>query len=349
MHIPCFSRGEDCNRHGCVRPGILPASINVAPNSPSARAKARTVPAITPGPASGKSTRRKTAHSLAPSVRAACRSEGFTWSNAPSVVRYIRGNAITVAAITVAGHENAIESPTCSRARPMKLRLPKISRRKKPTTVGGSTKGRVRSPSIHALKAAAHVVHDPCRDHPQKKRGHGRSTSRSQRNDQRRRISRQDHGAASVYPFLVKIALAAALPETLQMCARHPDSRSSLPRPPGRRLAHAQIPARSHHANPAGDLCIGRIHKARIRVARFHESQHLANIFAQNELSLHLVVQVKGIQSLLRILPSGYARGIANRNNPNRSIGQPFGSQQLRIKRRNQDQRIVQNILPIPP
>ena len=136
----------------CVRPGMLPASIKVAPNSPRARAKARTVPAITPGPASGNNTRRKTAHSLAPSVRAACSNVGFTCSNAPNVVRYIRGNAITVAAMTVAGHENAIERPTCSSASPMKLRLPKISRRKNPTTVGGSTKGSVRRPSIHARR-----------------------------------------------------------------------------------------------------------------------------------------------------------------------------------------------------
>jgi hypothetical protein len=34
-------------------------------------------------------------------------------------------------------------------------------------------------------KAASHVVHDPCREHPQEKRGYGRSARRGQRNDER--------------------------------------------------------------------------------------------------------------------------------------------------------------------
>ena len=133
-----------------VRPGMLPASMSVAPNSPMARAKASTVPATRPGAASGTSTRRKTVHSLAPRVRAASSSVGFTCSNAPSVVRYMSGNATTVAAMTVAGHENTMLMPRCSSACPMGLRLPKRSSRKKPTTVGGSTRGSVRMPSIHA-------------------------------------------------------------------------------------------------------------------------------------------------------------------------------------------------------
>jgi hypothetical protein len=36
-----------------VSPGIMPAIITVAPNSPSARAKANTVPAASPRRASG--------------------------------------------------------------------------------------------------------------------------------------------------------------------------------------------------------------------------------------------------------------------------------------------------------
>ena len=53
-----------------VLPGILPASIKVAPNSPKALANARTVPAITPGQAKGSNTCQNTLHSEAPKVRA---------------------------------------------------------------------------------------------------------------------------------------------------------------------------------------------------------------------------------------------------------------------------------------
>ena len=136
----------------CVRPGMLPASMRVAPNSPRARAKASTVPAITPGAARGKSTRRRTPHSLAPSVRAACSSVGLTCSNAPRVVRYMSGKAMTVAAMTVAGQEKAMLMPSRSSAWPIQLRRPKMRSRKKPTTVGGRTSGRVRMPSIHARR-----------------------------------------------------------------------------------------------------------------------------------------------------------------------------------------------------
>ena len=42
--------------------------------------------------------------------------------------------------------------PICSSAWPIKLRLPSSSSRKKPTTVGGRTRGSVRRPSIHARR-----------------------------------------------------------------------------------------------------------------------------------------------------------------------------------------------------
>ena len=135
-----------------VRPGMLPASMSVAPNSPSARAKARTVPASTPGAAIGNSTLRKTRPSEAPNVRAASRSLGFTCSKAPSAVRYISGKATTVAAITVAGQEKTMVMPISDSARPMKLCRPKTSNRKKPTTVGGRTSGSVSRPSIQTRK-----------------------------------------------------------------------------------------------------------------------------------------------------------------------------------------------------
>src|SRR4028119_1432138 len=54
-----------------VTPGKLPAKVIVAPNSPSARAKQSTAPALMPGATSGSVTRRKTVQRDAPSVAAA--------------------------------------------------------------------------------------------------------------------------------------------------------------------------------------------------------------------------------------------------------------------------------------
>src|SRR5512140_1474955 len=88
-----------------VLPGILPASISVAPNSPMQRASERTVAAATPGHANGKVTVQNTRHSDAPSVRAASSKLGSTCSKAPRAVIYMMGNAITEAEMTVAGHE----------------------------------------------------------------------------------------------------------------------------------------------------------------------------------------------------------------------------------------------------
>src|SRR5690606_10719804 len=55
----------------CVRPWRLPAKVMVAPNSPSARAQVRTVPATSEGAIIGSVTRRITVQRPAPSVAAA--------------------------------------------------------------------------------------------------------------------------------------------------------------------------------------------------------------------------------------------------------------------------------------
>ena len=54
---------------------------------------------------------------------------------------------LAVAAITVAGHEKAILRPACSSNCPMTLRRPNNNSRKKPTTVGGKTRGNASKPS----------------------------------------------------------------------------------------------------------------------------------------------------------------------------------------------------------
>src|SRR5579875_96162 len=133
-----------------VFPGMLPASISVAPNSPRARANAKIVPARIPGQASGSDTRRNTRHSDAPKVRAACRSVRSSCSSAARTLKYISGNETTAAAITVAGHEKTTLAPKCSSKRPIGPCRPKSNSKINPTTVGGSTSGRRKIPSSSA-------------------------------------------------------------------------------------------------------------------------------------------------------------------------------------------------------
>ena len=95
-----------------VWPGMLPASINVVPNSPRARAKLRLTPATRPGIAKGSTIWRRIRPSLAPRLRA-------TWGRAPSICsrearaeRTISGKAATAELSTVACQLNTISKPT---------------------------------------------------------------------------------------------------------------------------------------------------------------------------------------------------------------------------------------------
>jgi len=79
-------------------------------------------------------------------------------------VRYINGKATTVEAMTTPTQVNTIWMPNWASHFPMPLALPKNTSRKKPTTVGGSTRGRVKTASqipapwrIHATFHAANI------------------------------------------------------------------------------------------------------------------------------------------------------------------------------------------------
>jgi hypothetical protein len=97
-----------------VLPGILPASMSVAPNSPSARAKARTSPARMPLRARGSVTSIAVRHSERPSVKAAFSSSRSTEAMAAAAVRTRSGKAITVAAMAAAYQVNATVKPVAS-------------------------------------------------------------------------------------------------------------------------------------------------------------------------------------------------------------------------------------------
>ncbi|OJH79874.1 MAG: hypothetical protein BSK19_06180 [Stenotrophomonas maltophilia] len=102
----------------CVRPGMLPATISVAPNSPIARANASSRPARIPRHASGRVMRKNTAASDTPSVRAACSNWPSTSSNAARAGLNTSGNDATAAAITAACQVNTRLMPNhdCNQA-----------------------------------------------------------------------------------------------------------------------------------------------------------------------------------------------------------------------------------------
>ena len=97
---------------------MLPATIKVAPNSPSARAKASNSPARMPRQASGSVTRKNTAASRRPSERAASSSCGSTVSNAARAALNTSGNDTTAAAITAACQLKISRMPKCCSSQP---------------------------------------------------------------------------------------------------------------------------------------------------------------------------------------------------------------------------------------
>ena len=127
----------------CVLPGIFPAIIRVAPNSPRALAPESTVPATILGQDKGRTIVKKILSSETPRVRATSKSVLSICWNAARVVLYINGNDTTMAAITVANQENIIFIPIEYRKFPKGLFFPKNNSKKNPTTVGGRIIGSV--------------------------------------------------------------------------------------------------------------------------------------------------------------------------------------------------------------
>src|SRR5450830_382969 len=113
----------------CVLPGMLPATIRVAPNSPSARTKPSSTPARIPRQASGKVTRKKMPISEMPSTRAACSSSPSTASKAARAGLKTSGKATTVEAITAPCQVKIRLMPKCSCSQ-----MPRVPRRPSSTS-----------------------------------------------------------------------------------------------------------------------------------------------------------------------------------------------------------------------
>ena len=141
---------------------MLPASIAVAPNSPKALAKERTPPDTSPGKALGRMIRQNIIQSVIPKERPASHRPGSICSRAALADLYISGKETTVAVMTVAIHVKAICRPNCSTKNlPTRRLVPRMYNSKNPTTVGGSTRGRVKIPSAIILTTSLFC----CRTH----------------------------------------------------------------------------------------------------------------------------------------------------------------------------------------
>ena len=111
-----------------VSPGMFDTKVMVAPNSPIALAKPSTIPASTPGSASGKVMVRNTRQGAAPNVPAACSSRRSTASIDKRIGRTSSGNDMMPQASAAPVQRNANTIPRWSASHaPTRPRLPNVS------------------------------------------------------------------------------------------------------------------------------------------------------------------------------------------------------------------------------
>ncbi|EET88201.1 hypothetical protein CcarbDRAFT_1318 [Clostridium carboxidivorans P7] len=143
----------------CVFPGIFPAIINVAPNSPKALAKDKTKPLIIPGKAIGSVTLKNTLSSLAPNVLAAFSQTLSIFMKAALQLWYIKGRETTKEAIQAAVKVKIrLLLKTLRIILPIKPYLPNITKRPYPTTEGGNTIGKIIKTSRTSLPLNSYLV-----------------------------------------------------------------------------------------------------------------------------------------------------------------------------------------------
>ena len=126
----------------CVRPGIAPATMMVAPNSPSAREN----PRIAPGDDAARRERQR--DRMQDAERSGAQRGGNVLEARIDLLDARRarcarraGKLITIMAITTAFHVKTTSMPAASSARPTGLRRPKIQSSTRPDATGGSTSG----------------------------------------------------------------------------------------------------------------------------------------------------------------------------------------------------------------
>lgn len=145
-----------------VRPGMKPATMMVAPNSPMERAKASRMPAMMPRLARGRVIFRNTWNRLPPRERAAASRWAGTSSKAVRRERTRRGKAMTARARTTAFQVKMTSMPKVESHEPMNPVFPKSLRRMRPVATGGMTRGSMARVSArvlpgHSLRARSHA------------------------------------------------------------------------------------------------------------------------------------------------------------------------------------------------
>ena len=195
----------------CVRPGILPASISVAPNSPSARANASTVPATTPGPASGNRIRAENLPLGSAQCSRRLQQLRIHLLHGPQrrPVHQRKGNHSSRNDRGRPGkhhrHANVLKQP------PYRAEAPKAKKQKESDYCWGKNQRQGQYAVDPVTQAAPHAVHRSRRKQAQEKcRRCGRARG-GQRDDERRWIDGQDHSSAMVNPRFTNMAFAGVL------------------------------------------------------------------------------------------------------------------------------------------
>src|ERR1700738_3876519 len=126
-----------------VIPGKFPPTISTTPNSPRVCAKLSTHAVTRPGHERGRITLKKVRDRLAPKIAEASSSFRSNDSKEAMSGCTAKGKLYRIEAITRPVKVNARVCPNSDcHNRPRNPRGPKASQTKKPSNVGGSTKGR---------------------------------------------------------------------------------------------------------------------------------------------------------------------------------------------------------------
>ena len=144
-------------------------------------------------------------------------------------MRYISGNETTVEAMTAPCQENIKENPNWEKNCPTRLFFPKASSRKKPTTVGGRTKGRVNRPSRTACPCFSFTtVRAAQMPRTKVKMVAGKATFKEIHSGERSSIilsfgSRKTQTASVFHQFLSNLQTSGLLSDVCCLLTRPPD------------------------------------------------------------------------------------------------------------------------------
>src|SRR2546429_77670 len=295
---------------------MLETNVMVAPNSPRLRAKDKRTPVMIPGSASGKVMVRNTPMPPAPNVLAAASSLRSVVATKGRTARPSSGTPMLPAASAAPVHLNAMTMPNHSSSSPPSgPRLPKRSRRKYPTTTGGSTRGRCTTASNSVLpgnvaRASRYAIAT----------ARGRLASTLQ-NDTRRLSRRISNSSA------VKL-ISGRVPKFKAIFSKHGASSGLAQRFQERaRAALARCHDRrriddrrvgifrefGHDPDPLLDCGVGAVHDSKWRLAPRDQNQGRPHVLGSHHLRLNVLPDSESFQGRLAVLAGGYRIGIGHR------------------------------------